>query len=208
MQPNKYQHFQQIAFRLGRDIRQLSELIATGQENDDAFRLQLQFEALQRTLQHMDQIDAERIAGTGNGKEISLKAIARDLLKYAPELLEDMGLDREHDISTITEYQAAQAIQMQLIEESNNNWEPRFPENEHVWDWVDDQVPSVQTPAGTTSTVARHPHIASGATTTQLQLPPVNKYFSLRRWPVECQSTAVQIKIKSSSLPTVEDKTE
>jgi hypothetical protein len=196
VQPNKFQHFQQIASRLGRDIRHLTQFMADTTDSDAA-HLERQSEALSRTLQNMKKIDAEHGAGTGNGKEISLVVIARDLLKYAPELLQDISLDSSHDISTITEDQAAQIIQLQLIEESNNNWESRFPENEHVWDWVDDPQPIEQTSAGTSSAVA--PDDAPSLNITSHQLPPFRKYFfSMRRWPVECQSTAVQTMIRTS----------
>lgn len=189
VQPNKYEHFQRIAFRLGRDIRLLSELVADYGSN--ATRLQKQSQALNRTLQHMKEINPGHASGTVDpitGKELSLKMIARDLARHAPELLKDINMER--DISTITEEEAAQIIQLQLIEESNNNWESRFPEDEHVWDWVDDPLPTTQPADGATPLSSTH----DAYNTTR-------RYFSMRRWPVECQSTSLQAMIKTSGPP-------
>ena len=202
VQPKKYQYLQQIAFRLGRDLRHLSKLLFSPCDSHDT-RFQQHFEALRMTLHRMNELDTERTSENVNTKELSLTAIARDLLRYAPELLQDLGLDRHHDLSTITEAQAGQIIQFQLIEESNNNWEARFPEDEHVWDWVDDALPtrSQVMPPATASNVA--PLGASNTTNPPRLLAASRKgFFSMRRWPVECQSRAVQTTIKSSG-PTI-----
>lgn len=186
VQPNKYYHLQRIGFRLGRDIRLLSELI--GDCGDDATRYQKQLDALAQTFQHMGTLHPGHGAhpvDPGTGGALSLKTIARDLVKCAPELRLDIGMDPKRDISTLTENEAAQMIQLQLIEESNNNWEPRFPEDEHVWDWVDNPFPSTE-PAETQAVTPRSATVYS------------KQYFSMRKWPVDCQSTAVQTMIKLS----------
>ena len=198
VQPNKYEHLQQVAFRLGRDIQFLSETIADG-DDDDTTIYSKQFNALAKALQNMEEINPGHAAVTVDpvtGKELSLKMIARDLLKYAPELGEDMGIDPQRDINTITTEQAAKIIQLQLIEESNNNWESRFPEDEHVWDWVDNPLPTTQPASDATITPTQRAH-------------PIfpKQYFSLRRWPVECQSLARQAMIKTSG-PAFETETD
>ena len=186
LQPNKYKHLQQVATRLGRDIRLLSEAIADGDE-DDSTIYSKQFNALKKVLQYMEKINPGHSADTADlvsGKELSLKMIARDLLKYAPELGGDVGMDPKRDTATITTEEAAKIIQLQLIEESNNNWESRFPEDEHVWNWVDEPLSTTQ-PASDAPTAFVRPNFPK-------------KYFSLRRWPVECQSLAGQAIIKNS----------
>ena len=203
VQPNKYEYLRRIAFRVGRDIRTLSELIDTG--SDDQGLLEAQNTALAQTLKHMQVINPQHAVEDGaedaleapaapSGKEISLKKIARDLVKVAPELVKDAGLDFSiRSMSTMTNKEAAKLVQMQLIEESNNNWESRFPENEHVWDWVDDPL---QITEGVNSQ-------ALGGRTRD----STKQFFSMRKWPVDCQSLERQAMIKTSD-PTFPDEVE
>lgn len=191
VQPNKYTHLQQIAFRLGRDIRLLAEAI--GVNGDHTIRYSKQIVASDRALKWMSQIDPRHVAGTidpETGKELSLKTFARDILSIVPELKTDIGMDPTRDITTITDEEAAKIVQLQLIEESNNNWESRFPEDEHVWDWVDDPLPTTQ-PAGDATT----------AITLRARPTFTKQYFSLRKWPIECQRSAIQDLIKTSGPP-------
>ena len=217
IQPNKYQYFQRIAFRLGRDIRLLFEVIAS--DVSDSERLQEQLVAMNKTLQQMKKANPGHTTGTiepSKGKELSLTQIARELLKTAPELKEDSGLDANRDVSTLTEAEAAQIIQLQLIEESNNNWESRFPEDENVWDWVDNTPPTPLGPPGDASDKDPNNDPRSSEKRSGGVVEPTapiraqartQQYFSRRRWPVECQSPVRQNVIKASG-PALEPETQ
>jgi hypothetical protein len=185
IQPNKYEHLRRIAFRLGRDIRTLSVKLANEQLDGD--RIANQKDALRLALEYMRQIHPEHqvpYQRDPSRKEISLQKMARDIINVAPELVLDAGIDlRNRTSKDLTEKEAAKIIQLQLIEESNNNWEPRFPENEHVWDWVDLRPEPMQV-----VNVGRR----------QLQAP--KQFFSLRKWPPGCQSQQTQIQLSQDAL--------
>lgn len=109
-------------------------------------------------------------------KDISLRKIARDLDRVAPDLVEESLANLNGDRS---DRSAATIIQMQLIQESNNNWDPLFPENEHVWDFAAERLDPIASRKGK--------QIRRKAT----------QYFSLRRFPVWAQSELVQDAIRS-----------
>lgn len=176
LQPNLYEHLERIAYRVGRDIRQLHSEIADS--HTDVERFNHQFNSLQLTRGLMDSEDSRH----SMNKEISLRKIARDLHKVAPDLVEESLVDLESDTS---EQGSATIIQMQLIQESNNNWESRFPEDEHVWNFAAPRL-------------SREP-LATSDKGKPIRYR-VNQYFNIRRWPVWAQSKKVQTAMKTSGL--------
>ena len=176
LQPNLYEHLERIAYRAGRDIRLLNSQIAAS--HTDVERFNDQFNSLQRTRGLMDSKDGRR----STDKEISLRKMARDLRKVAPDLVEESLVNLDSDTN---ERGSATIIQMQLIQEANNNWDSRFPEDEHVWNFA---APRLSLEPVATSNKGKP---------TQHR---VNQYFNIRRWPVWAQSKKVQSAIKASNL--------
>ena len=182
VQPNKYQHFQRLAYRVGRDLRSYLERLGQG-KFPPRTGLQYQMESLEDTLERMEtdvpsqmttQMATE--ATTSNSKNAMLKRMALDLHHVAPDLAEHAGFDLS-DPSTISEQQAAALLQMQILEEANNNWELRFPENEHVWDFASVRLEYMEEEPIGRSVNAR---------------PRVKQFFSMRKYPLCCQSKARQ----------------
>jgi hypothetical protein len=195
VQPNKYQHFQGLAYRVGRDLRSYLERL--GQDKfPPSTGLQYQMESLEDALKRMEtdlpsqmatQMATE--ATTSNSKNTMLKRMALDLRHVAPDLAEHAGFDLS-DPSTMGEQQAAALLQMQILEEANNNWELPFPENEHVWDFASDRLEYMEEEPTRPSVTAR---------------PRVKQFFSMRKFPPCCQSKVRQ-EVISSLGPEIQEK--
>lgn len=178
LQPNLYEYLQKIAYRVGRDIAELHRQIVL--THTDSERLSDQSESARLTYNLMKNF------ASGVNK-ISLEKIARDLHRVAPDLVEESQVNLD---DTGSEEDCATIIQMQLIQESNNNWDSRFPENEHVWDFAVARL----------STGAINPNKKRRSARCR-----INQYFSLRRWPLWAQSEKVRKRIQSSNLVVQEN---
>lgn len=187
IQPNKYEYLQTLAYRLGRDIRKIAKLLSESQTADNIFRLQ--HEAQLRASEQLDKITRERVSN--GGRDISLQKLARDLHKVAPDLAEELGVHITDDPASLTKQQAAQILQMQIIQESNNRWEMRFPEKENVWGFAAPRL----------TATAMHPRTKRVVPTKQHQ------FFDMRRWPPECQGRRTQTAIARSG-PALQSRPE
>jgi len=83
------------------------------------------------------------------------------------------------DPASLNEQQAAQLLQMEIIQESNNNWESKFPEHANLWDWA----------APRTTATVRAPR------SNRLIPARPKQFFNMRRWPPGCQCHETQTKI-------------
>jgi hypothetical protein len=174
LQPNLYEHLQNLAFSVGRAIRRLHDKIGDSHATTDRLEDQFDSKQLAECLMYRD---------TPADKEISLAKIARDLSKVAPDLLEESLVDLENDRR---DHGAATIIQMQLIQESNNNWDSRFPEREEVWGFAASRL----SPESVALTEEGKP-IRNR----------IKKYFSQRRWPVWAQNEKkVEVAVKPPGL--------
>ncbi|EHL01909.1 hypothetical protein M7I_2092 [Glarea lozoyensis 74030] len=194
VQPNKWYHFQQIAFRLGRYI---SQLLTWSAEYKAVYldHAQTQYD------QHKECDDLITLAiGDENSQsgcaEISapnIRHLAYDLHAVAPDLAEEAGLvfqSKDYDDTAegqaivreaeetglpprapveMTTRQAAKLLNMQVTQELNNNWESRFPENERIWDFAAHRI-------------AAQPQKSDDGNTVFAK-PAVQKFFSMRRFP-------------------------
>jgi hypothetical protein len=182
-------------------MRMLSEEDTTDQarleelrEGEDiALRLTNQITPADRTQQ--SQGPTATVSPAANC--ITLQRIAQDLDKVAPELADDAGFPDDWDPHTMTEEQAATLIQMQILEELNNNWESRFPENEHVWEFATPRV----TPVAITHTPEGR--LLEGSQPLVIN-PRVKNFFSMHRWPVACQCEKTQ-RIIFASGPNIQE---
>jgi hypothetical protein len=186
LQPNLYDYLQQIAYRLGRDLRELHDKISSEQTATE--REREQFAVLNLTHDLLDDIitdehDVRHPLGhkkVRNRKEISIQKMARDLSRVAPEILQEaqVTLDETRD----NEQDAAKVLQMEIIQESNNNWESRFPVDYSVWDFAWSRRQPHQLPDGRTV------------------LYPKKKFFDMRLWPPCRQGTVTRTAIENSGL--------
>ena len=189
LQPNKYEYLQKIAFRLGREIGDL--LFDLTQTYDTATRAEIQAESSNRAQQILEEITEKE--HDPNAKEISLQRIALDLHKIAPDLAAekpDILQKIQADPDSLTEQEAATLIQMELIQEINNNWESRFPVNEHVWDFAASRLEKTIQLPGSKKKVAA----------------PVPRYFDMQRWPLPCQGKETQRRIMESGPRVIEEE--
>ncbi|KAF4627606.1 hypothetical protein G7Y89_g10551 [Cudoniella acicularis] len=190
VQPNKFYHFQKLAFRLGRDISNLLRELASKGRSDREYLI-CQYSGILTTVENMntvteedcDQEDAPIIEST----KTSLQELAVQLDKVAPELAEEAGITVD---SNMTDAEAAALVQMQIIEEANNNWESRFPENEHVWEFAAPRIESAQ------EEFRNHPLVGA---------PRLKRFFNMRRFPPCCQSTETKTAIEASG-PEIQEK--
>lgn len=175
LQPNKFEYLQRIAFRLGRDIRDILADIGHPHDTDELKSNQeMSVRKAFRTLEYVSQ------------EHICLQQLALDLHKVAPDLAaEDPNLLEiiKNDPASLSEKDAGSLIQMELIQEINNNWESRFPENEHVWDFAAHRVAKVVLP-NSKRTVK----------------PEVPRFFDMQRWPLPCQGKGNQEKTEPSRV--------
>jgi hypothetical protein len=192
LQPNFYEYLQTIAYRVGRDIRLLHNKISG--DHREVERLEDQFDVLRLTRDLMDSLITD---GNGvrlpyptdrrpsTGKEVSIRKIARDLHRVAPDLVDEAQVNLDEDLITESEKGSATVIQMQLIQESNNNWDSRFPENENVWDFAHSRLSLGPDGRSERGMAILHRNV---------------QYFNMRRWPLWKQSKEVQTEIESSNL--------
>lgn len=206
IQPNKFEFLRHAAIKLGRDIGRQTQALTAKVDNHE--KNNMRNVSIIGTKKHMDQLAAERglkAHSTGfpnlaylatqsvvrKTKDVSIRKMARDINQFAPDLAKEAGiklLDPEKSSGKFTDRDAGKLVQMQILEEANNCWELRFPENEHVWDWASPRL-------------ATDTKLSNG--TTVRVVPP--QFFNMRRWPLSCQSPATQAKIKENTL-TIQDK--
>jgi hypothetical protein len=194
LQPNKSHHLQKLAFRLGRDLKK-NALVLAGEDPNSEDRVEGQLDARAAAEAEMDNILPEDRSGEPIGssdpppRNTTLQRMAQDLHKIAPDLAVEAGF-RIKSGADISERQAATLLQMQILEEASNNWEFKFPEQEHVWNFASDRVE-------TTTRKVRGRSVLGRSRLTQ--------YFHMRRFPPCCQSGATKTLIKESG-PIVQEK--
>jgi hypothetical protein len=209
IQFNKFEFLQTAARKLGRDIGQRTALLSNLKNISDHERNLMRDRYLQTTKKQMDRLAAERglkAHSTGfpsffpytdppkefsRAKDVSIRKMARDIDRIAPDLAKEDGiklLEPDQRPGPFTDRDAGKIMQKQILEEANNCWEPRFPENEHVWDWAAPRLTRVvKLPSRATVRVVRR------------------QFFNIRRWPLPCQCDATQTKIKTNAL-TIQEK--
>lgn len=201
--PHKFELLERIAYRVGRDCR-LHLDYSLDEYQPTSGCLQEQFGLMGRVITGMNEItDAERAQqnpGTKpyDPKTYTLLNLALSILEVAPDLFVVSEIQWEFDNSTpkrvntseMTENEAGTILQLQMIEEVSNNWELRFPENEHVWDFADKRVKEVD--------------VQRGNRTVKIKPPPM-QFFNLKRFPLEYQTAELQALIIRSG-PVVEEK--
>lgn len=146
VQPNMYEHFSSLAFRLGRDIKSCLK-VAKNQDVSIRNCVKKQQKAIDNAEKMIDNAELQRqmplnIRNADLG-QFTLEDMAKKLLKVAPELAKDAGYDFSAGLDTMNDLQAGTLLQMQILEEANNNWEPKFPEHEHLWDFAADRLEAV-----------------------------------------------------------------
>lgn len=204
VQPNKIEYLLQLSWHLGRCIKRLLHTLATYEGTFD--------EELAEVLDGSNVTERDFMKNLkdndllfyhqewyGSEEEFipseSLIEIALELHCIAPDLAERASIHFEDDKrEKMTEKQAAILLQIQLLEENNNNWESRFPENEHVWDFAAPRL------------IPNHRELEVGGEKIRVTTGP-RRYFNMRRYPVGCQTEATQLAIKSSG-PTVAEKSD
>jgi hypothetical protein len=195
LQPNKFYYLQRLAFRLGRDLKKNAQAFAEAPEPKERVNCQLgaraAAEAEMDNILPADRSEQPWIFVDPPPRNINLQRLAQDLHKMAPDLAQEAGL-RITSPTEITERQAATLLQMQVLEEASNNWEFKFPEKEHVWDFASDRLET------TTRTI--NGRSVQG-------MPRLAQYFHMRRFPPCCQSTATK-EIMKQSGPVVQEKPE
>lgn len=141
LQPNKYFYLQKVAFRIGRDIKKY--LTLDTKKVDRKVYLDAQYRAIGQAVQYMNPIyppelsSAKLLEAPSVGPvEVTLERMARELNKIAPDLAQDAGIDPDN----MDEKAAGTLLQMEILEEVSNNWESRFPEKEHVWEFAKPRV--------------------------------------------------------------------
>lgn len=196
--PNKYKHFVHLAERLGHELRDCLQTVGSHDDRVTTSNvLPKQLEAMNLTINDMkniskDKLDVAVIQSYGEEPEVTLMKLARDLKDHAPDLVsavESRLFENEPQQGTSQEIEERQIdyaaiIQMKLLEEANKNWESIFPGTEEIWGFASDRL-------HTTNQEGQH------STT----LPVQKQFFSMRRWPVECQSQRTQDQIAQSGPP-------
>ncbi len=187
LQPNKFHHLQKLAFRLGRDLKK-NALALAGEDPNPGERVEGQLDARAAAEAEMDNILPADRSGEPVGssdqptRNITLQRMTQDLDKIAPDLAVEAGFQIKTGVK-ISEQQAAALLQMQILEEAYNNWEFKFPEKEHVWNFASDRVEM-------TTRMIRG-RLVEGR-------PRIRQYFHMRRFPPCCQSEATKTLIKNS----------
>lgn len=188
LQPNKIEHLRKLGYRLGRDCRECLNILASDYVPTQEC-LKEQGELLKNSLEAMSTIDSP----APDAEFSDLKKMALELHKIAPDLANHAQMIFEdHEPRKMTEAQAGQLIQMQVLEEVSNNWELRFPENEHVWDFAEDRLRDVEKNINGRKVLVK---------------PRPRQFFNMRRWPVSLQTKEVQKAIIASG-PVVQEKPE
>lgn len=210
IQPNKIEFLSQAALKLGRDIAKLSEALANPASFTDTSKRSMWTKGQQALRDHMNRLAAdnglkadctgftsleapfENLPDKPDAKDVSIRKMLRDLNNIAPDLVEEAGITIATEVQApVTEQSnadAARVVQMQILEEMNNCWEPLFPEDEHVWQFA-------------ASRVDRQHRSQDGRVVRSLN----KQYFNMRRWPLQCQSEATQAKYKKNTL-TIQER--
>ncbi|PVH83982.1 hypothetical protein DL98DRAFT_569341 [Cadophora sp. DSE1049] len=203
IQPNKYEHLQHLAFRLGRDtLRVLETLQDPPIDAEHAFAEQTATARLAE--EHMKYITPEQrgqvaLNSTVDLNTINLVNIAREACSAAPHLAAELGIEIPYQnpySSTppievqLNETEAAALIQLKILEEIHNNFESKFPVDETVWDFAGERL--------STETIIRN-----GRTTVVRKQQ--TKFFSVRRYPICCQTKATKEAIKNSG-PKIQEE--
>lgn len=125
-------------------------------------------------------------------EEEDVQNMALELHKIAPYLASEHAIVVEKEPLKIEPSDAAMLLQMQMLEEISNAWEPRFPEQpERLWDFADDRVePQTRTINGRTFQARRR----------------ITQFFDVRRFPACCQDTATKTAIAQSG-PQLQTRT-
>ncbi|CZT05757.1 uncharacterized protein RCO7_03915 [Rhynchosporium graminicola] len=196
VQPNKYEHFQRLAFRLGRDtLRTLQTLENPQLRTDQTFSDQLNAGNLAADI--MKEVTSEERGESThipavNLGDINVINIAREVCSAAPHLAMELGIEvpyrNAYSVEPVEEAklnttQAADLIQLKILEELSNNFEPKMPVNETVWDFAEERL------ANTTEIVSGRRKIFKKQQT---------KFFSVRRYPICCQTQATKEAIRQS----------
>ncbi|KAG4434786.1 hypothetical protein IFR05_009721 [Cadophora sp. M221] len=196
LQPNKYEYFQRLAFRLGRDtLRALQTLrnppLSPEQASYDQARIA---ELAEENMKYVTPKERGQSmpSSTIDLSHINLVNIAREVCSTSPHLAVVLGIEIPYrnpysagpvvDVELNTT-QAAALIQLKILEEISNNFEPKFPVKETVWDFVNENL------ASETRTVNGRQILMKKQQT---------RYFSVRRHPICCQTKATQEAIRKS----------
>lgn len=211
VQPNRIEHFVSLAQRLGREILEWIEILATPAESwaqEDIIEDHL--EDAFKAKEIMKDVTVEDREEGGLDPDLTeltydLKLMAMELDKHAPDLAQEAGFvwdedvpepdlesatQEDIDVWQIRQSEYAAILQMKCLEELNNNFESRFPDNEKVWDFAADRVASAT-------------RILNGKDIEVI--PRQKRFFSMQRWPVECQTPETQEVIVNSG-PKLPDK--
>ncbi|KAH6720611.1 hypothetical protein BKA61DRAFT_237726 [Leptodontidium sp. MPI-SDFR-AT-0119] len=196
LQPNKYEYFQRLAFRLGRDtLRALQTLRDPPLSPEQAFYDQTRVAELAE--ENMKCVTPEErgqstLSSTVNLNDINVVNIAREVCSSSPHLAVELGiqLPYRHPYSNepvvdveLNATQAAALVQLKILEEISNSFEPKFPVEETVWDFANGNL------ATETRTVNGRQILMRKQQT---------RYFSVRRHPICCQTRATKEAIKKS----------
>ncbi|CAG8979810.1 hypothetical protein HYALB_00011261 [Hymenoscyphus albidus] len=202
VQPNKYEYLQRLSWQLGRLItRGLSTLADyRGSFEAELAEQKSGYEITYRDfMQNLNEAEVSYLRSTvfkgvkPEDPPESLQDLALELHEIAPDIAQRSAMEFQgNDPRNMTAKQAATLLQIQVLEENNNSWESRFPENEHVWDFAAPRLVPIE----------RELEIA-GEKLKVTQGP--RKYFNMRRFPVGCQTEVTQLAIRSSG-PVVRTK--
>ncbi|PBP27637.1 hypothetical protein BUE80_DR001431 [Diplocarpon rosae] len=191
VQPNKECHLQHLAYRLGRDtsdvLRDLSEPLLSPAE-----AIEEQQRALEFGMKGMTKVTPEDRGKTDDTfvvdpQTITLQRLAREAIASTPGLAEEADVD---DIDAITSAEAAAVIQIKTLREISDNFEAKFPKTDDVWDFASDRLEE--------TTEER-----DGRKITMK--PRLTQFFSMRRYPICCQSQTTRKAIHNSG-PVIADK--
>ncbi|KAH7379870.1 hypothetical protein BKA64DRAFT_765442 [Cadophora sp. MPI-SDFR-AT-0126] len=203
IQPNKYEYLQRLAFRLGRDILRVLETLQDPPiDAEHAFADQTVTARLaEEQMKHItpEERGQDEFGSTVDLNNINLVNIAREVCSAAPHLAEGLGIEvpfRNPYISTppvevqLNETEAAALIQLKILEEIHNNFEPKFPVDETVWDFASERL--------ATEMITRNGR-------TIVQRKQQTKFFSVRRYPICCQTKETKEAIKNSG-PKIQEE--
>lgn len=202
LMPHKYELFEKLAYRLGRECRAMLDF-SLGPYKPTKNCLEDQLNLIQKVYDAMHkltdedraEIDEDGIAHIPDKKVYNLKNMALNIHKIAPDIAEHLAEDDKikfpiKNPTQMSEAHAGMILQMQIIEEVSNNWELRFPENEHVWDFADERLQEVSVNVGDRMVKKR---------------PPKRQFFHMQRFPLAYQNPEKQALIITSG-PVVQEK--
>ncbi|KAL2060649.1 hypothetical protein VTL71DRAFT_9290 [Oculimacula yallundae] len=196
VQPNKYEHFQRLAFRLGRDTLQTLQTLQKPLLKPKEIFAE-QYNAGVVASIHMEAITPEdrgQPADTQsvNLSDINVVNIAREVCCAAPHLALELNIELPYRNPYSTEpevevelntTEAASLIQLKILEELSDNFEPKLPVNETVWDFAEERLATTERTINGRKKMFRKQQ---------------TKYFSVRRYPICCQTQATKEAIRTS----------